>query len=144
VAILIPPDLTHAGGVACRGDGGGTRLLIVRARRAPHDWVLPKGHIETGETPAQCARREVQEEAGVDAIPTQYLGDCRYVASSRESVHAGWFLMRFVGTVPAHDDREIRWCTFPEALELITFDDMRDILRTAERISRPEAAHQDP
>ena len=108
----------------------------MRARRVPHDWALPKGHIEAGETPAQCAQREVQEEAGVDAIPTRYLGDFSYVALNGESIHAGWFLMRFVGTVPAHENRETRWCTFQEARELVRFENLREVLTTAEQISR--------
>lgn len=131
-----PSDLTHAGGVVRRDEDGGIRILIVRSRRPPYYWVLPKGHIEPGETPAQCARREVQEEAGVDAVPSHYLGDSSHVTLNGEAVRAGWFLMRFVTTVPALENREIRWCTFPEAAELIAFENVREILRTAERISR--------
>ena len=96
----------------------------------------PKGHIEAGETPAQCARREVQEEAGVDAIPSDYLGESRHQALNGEAVHAGWFLMRFAGTVPAQENREIHWCTFSEARKLVRFENLREILMAAERISR--------
>jgi bis(5'-nucleosidyl)-tetraphosphatase len=131
-----PSDLTHAGGVVHRAEDGGITMLIVRARRPPYYWVLPKGHIEPGETPEQCARREVQEEAGVDAIPTHYLGESSHVAMGGESVHAAWFLMRFAGTVPAHENREIRWCTFAEATKLVSFENLREILVTAERISQ--------
>ena len=136
-----PSDLTHGGGVVHRAVDGGIRVLVVRSRRPPYYWVLPKGHIEAGETPDQCARREVQEEAGVDAIPSHYLGESSHVAVSGEAVRAGWFLMRFAGTVPALENREIRWCTFPEALDLIAFENVREILRTAERLSQaPPAA----
>jgi 8-oxo-dGTP pyrophosphatase MutT (NUDIX family) len=111
-------------------------MLIVRARRPPYYWVLPKGHIEAGETPARCAQREVQEEAGVDAIPSHYLGESSHKALNGEAVHAGWFLMRFAGTVPAQENRQIRWCTFPEARKLVRFENLQDILTAAERISR--------
>jgi 8-oxo-dGTP pyrophosphatase MutT (NUDIX family) len=131
-----PSDLTHAGGVVHRVENGGTRMLIVRARRPPYYWVLPKGHIEAGETPALCARREVQEEAGVDAIPSHYLGESSHKALNGEAVHAGWFLMRFAGMVPAQENREIRWCTFSEARKLVRFENLREILTAAERISR--------
>jgi 8-oxo-dGTP pyrophosphatase MutT (NUDIX family) len=131
-----PSDLTHAGGVVHRVEDGGTRMLIVRARRPPYYWVLPKGHIEAGETPAQCAQREVQEEAGVDAVPSHYLGESNHQALHGEAVHAGWFLMRFAGTVPAQENRDIRWCTFSEARDLVKFENLREILTAAERISR--------
>jgi 8-oxo-dGTP pyrophosphatase MutT (NUDIX family) len=131
-----PSDLTHAGGVVLRVENGGTTMLIVRARRPPYYWVLPKGHIEAGETPAQCAQREVQEEAGVDAVPWHFLGESSHKALNGEAVRAGWFLMRFAGTVPAHENREIRWCTFPEVRQFVRFENLREILTAAERISR--------
>jgi ADP-ribose pyrophosphatase YjhB (NUDIX family) len=37
--------------------------------------VLPKGHIEAGETPERAAVREVEEEAGVRAEIVRLLGD---------------------------------------------------------------------
>ena len=70
--------LTHAGGVVYRGDGAARRVLLVRAKPAPHDWVLPKGHLERGETPEETARREVREEAGVDAEPLRYAGTIEF------------------------------------------------------------------
>ena len=49
--------LTHAGGAVLR-DG---RVLLVRAKPAPHDWVLPKGHIEAGEMPPVTVRRDIAQ-----------------------------------------------------------------------------------
>jgi 8-oxo-dGTP pyrophosphatase MutT (NUDIX family) len=106
--------------------------LLVRGSRKPHDWVIPKGHIEPGEAPAETAQREVKEEAGVDATPEGYLGEFAFTREDGESVHVGWYLMRFKRSVAAHEDREIRWCTFPAAQQLVRFDDMREILEAAE------------
>ena len=51
------PD-THAGGIVYRDVGSGPEYLIVRARRDPSAWVLPKGHIERGETAEEAAVRD--------------------------------------------------------------------------------------
>lgn len=47
----------------------GEVLLLKRAntaRLAPGLWGFPAGHLEDGETPADCGRRELREEIGAD------------------------------------------------------------------------------
>lgn len=44
------------------------RILCVLGR-ASKKWSFPKGHLQDGETPFQCARRETFEETGV--LPPQ-------------------------------------------------------------------------
>jgi 8-oxo-dGTP pyrophosphatase MutT (NUDIX family) len=48
----------------------GVEVLMVRRSDAasfmPGVWVFPGGAIDAGETPAQCAARELEEETGVD------------------------------------------------------------------------------
>ena len=55
---------------------------MLAARRHPESgtlvWMLPKGHLEPGETPAEAARREVREETGLDAEVERPLGDVTY------------------------------------------------------------------
>ena len=127
------PMLTHAGGVVFRGDAD-RRVLLVRAKPAPHDWVLPKGHIERGETAETTARREVIEEAGVDAEPLRYAGTVEFVTPAGKHVRAAFFLMRFVRNVPQHERREIRWTTIDEAKRLVQFDDTRALIEQARRV----------
>jgi 8-oxo-dGTP pyrophosphatase MutT (NUDIX family) len=123
--------LTHAGGVAYRRSADGAyQVLLVRARRPPHEWVLPKGHIEPGETPAQTARRELIEEAGIDAEPELELGHATFVVRGKQ-VRAVFYLMEYRVTRPSHEDREIRWCTFSEALRLTPFENAQSLLRAA-------------
>jgi 8-oxo-dGTP pyrophosphatase MutT (NUDIX family) len=127
----VDEALTHGGGAVIRSEAGTLKILLVRAKPAPHDWVLPKGHIEPGETAKQTAEREVAEEAGVDAVANRYLGAIEFVSPKGEQVRAGYFLMAFRGDVPPAEEREIRWCTADDALKRIRFDDTRALIRDA-------------
>lgn len=133
--MTVPPLLdsgySHAGGVVYRDDRGQRRVLLVRGTRAPHEWVLPKGHIELGESALQAAIREVREEAGVAAEPVQFLGEVEFTIAG-EHVRAAFYLMTFTGEVGADESREITWCTFAEALALTPFPNTREMIRKAE------------
>jgi len=54
--------------VICRNDD---RVLYVRKHKSK--WALPGGKIEPGETPAQAALRELEEETGLVAENLIYL-----------------------------------------------------------------------
>ena len=138
----VNPDWTHAGGLVYRERNQRREVLLVRARPKPHDWVIPKGHIERGETPHECARREVREEAGVDAKPVVFLDEDRFVNGKGKDVHVALFLMKYVRDVRAEESRERRWCTVPEALALIQFEAGRSAIRAAEaRLKRSSTRH---
>ena len=119
--------LTHAGGVVLR-DG---RVLLVRAKPAPHDWVLPKGHVEPGESPVDTAVREVREEAGVEAMPGPEVGILEFDSPKSGRVRSLYFVMEYVRDVPPEENREIRWCTLHDALELVLFEDAQALIRKA-------------
>ena len=67
-----PNSLVPASGVAVVGQG---RLLLQR-RRDTGQWAIPMGKQEFGETVAECAVRETQEETGVTMAVTDLLGIC--------------------------------------------------------------------
>jgi 8-oxo-dGTP diphosphatase len=53
------------GGIVWRhGEGGGVEIVLVH-RPVYDDWSFPKGKLDPGETEAQAALREVQEETGL-------------------------------------------------------------------------------
>jgi 8-oxo-dGTP pyrophosphatase MutT (NUDIX family) len=133
------PSPTHAGGVTVRLRDGRTEILLVRARPAPHDWVLPKGHIEGDESPAACAIREVREEAGVDATPLAFLGYDEFTTPSGKLVRAAFFVMRYEGDVPPSEVRERRWFPLDEALAAIRYDGPRTLIEEAARHVTPSA-----
>lgn len=74
-----------AGGVVTNEDG--EALLIYRNQH----WDLPKGMMEPGETPSQCAIREVAEETGimVDSINKLLLESFHVY-----NLYGGWHLKR--------------------------------------------------
>jgi 8-oxo-dGTP pyrophosphatase MutT (NUDIX family) len=124
--------LTHAGGVVRRDGRSGAHFLLVRASRPPFDWVIPKGHIEAGETPEEAACREVAEEAGVQADVAEAVGDLRFEARGRE-IRVRYFAMRYRADVPAAEDREMRWCSLAECEQLLGFEDAREMVRRTAR-----------
>jgi 8-oxo-dGTP pyrophosphatase MutT (NUDIX family) len=74
--------------VVLRDDQG--RILVVR-KRGTTRYMLPGGKIETGETPAQAAIRELHEEVGavLDTEQLHFLGDWITAAANEpnHSVH---------------------------------------------------------
>ncbi len=56
-----------------RDDG---RLLVIRRGQAPSKgmWSIPGGRVEAGESVSDAARREVQEETGLEIAVRRVLG----------------------------------------------------------------------
>ena len=65
--------------------------VLLMKRKGPHGpgtWTTPGGHMEFGETPEQCATREVKEEVGVEitAICFRAVTNDLFQAERRHSV----------------------------------------------------------
>lgn len=43
------------------------KVLCIRRKKSWQGWAFPGGHLENGECFFQCARREMEEETGIDA-----------------------------------------------------------------------------
>jgi len=104
-------------------------------------WGFPKGHVEEGETELQTALREVKEEVGLDVeiIDPKY----RYVLNyliKEENVDKTTILYlarpkqeNAKVIIQEAEVAESKWITTEEALELLTFDDIKEVLRAAEK-----------
>ena len=123
-------ELTHAGGVVYRLERGVAHFLLVTARHRPDEWLFPKGHIESGETPEQAAAREVQEEAGVSAVVIAPLEDVR-LRLSRVDQLIRFFLMEARETGSPGEGRLAVWLDADAACDRLTFSESRESLRKA-------------
>jgi 8-oxo-dGTP pyrophosphatase MutT (NUDIX family) len=121
---------SHAGGVVARIVDGERQYLLVEAKGRPDEWVLPKGHIEAGETAEVAAVREVEEEAGVRAAVVARAGDNEYVLNGKR-VRTIFFLMRYEGEAAREEDRGLAWRRYDDALELLHYENTRQVLRQA-------------
>jgi 8-oxo-dGTP pyrophosphatase MutT (NUDIX family) len=125
-------NLTHAGGIVYRYRNGTVLYLIVTAKRNPDHWVFPKGHIEPGEDTEMTALREILEETGIIGKIIQPLGASQFRTAS-EAVRALFYLVEYLEDTGKKENRQQRWCTFDESLNLLTFQEARQLLTLANK-----------
>jgi 8-oxo-dGTP pyrophosphatase MutT (NUDIX family) len=121
----------QGGGIVFRRDGDAVRILLVTAKRDPSLWVLPKGHIEKGESEAETALRECEEEAGITGELVGPVGDPLEFDNRREVVRVQYFLIRALSEAPHTDGRRKQWFGVDDALVAVKFEETRDLLRLA-------------
>ena len=115
---IYGPDITHiwrifrifftevgaAGGLVRNSSG---KFLFIERRVK---WDLPKGHIEEGEQPEECAIREVSEECGISGhkiikqlIPSFHTYSWEGISYLKKT---HWFLMDYAGDMTATPQTE--------------------------------------
>lgn len=120
----------------------GDRFLVLHTVPAGH-WNHPAGQVEASERAIDAARRELAEETGLTTTLIDLRIPQRYPVpeDERADYPAGLQDVRidsFLADAPAgweptlsgeHDER--RWCTYPEALEILTWPEGRAALTAA-------------
>lgn len=127
-----------AGAVIFRRTPGGPVFLLLEYGPGGH-WDFVKGKVEPGETEEQTVLRETAEETGI--------GDLRLREGFRESilyyyrrpngVTARKTVTYFIGetaterVVLSHEHSKFVWLPLEKALEKVTFDNARRVLKAA-------------
>ncbi len=132
-----------AGGIVFRRTGvEPARFLLIKDSYA--NWGFPKGHLEDGETPAQAAIRETAEETGLEVLnlhgPIRVIDWHFRFRGRRIHKYCHFFLFESPhGDVCPQLDEGItacRWLVLDEALEVLSYDNARGVLRRAGEMVR--------
>jgi 8-oxo-dGTP pyrophosphatase MutT (NUDIX family) len=132
-----------AGGIVFRrGPGEGARYLLIRD--SYNNWGFPKGHLEGNESPAEAAFRETQEETGLQQLLLQ--GPIRVIdwhfrfRGRHIHKYCHFFLFESPeGEVCPQVDEGItacQWRPLAEALEILSYDNARGVLKRAGEMVR--------
>lgn len=107
-------------------------FLVIKGRKTGI-WSFPKGHCRPGEEPLECARREIQEETGLQL---------QQPPIKAQRLRGGYYFV-FDLTSPAPPDahpedqeevEETRWVTREEMSYLIGNAGMKDFLTRPVRL----------
>ncbi|WP_299704714.1 NUDIX hydrolase [uncultured Pontibacter sp.] len=133
-------EQVSSGGVVFRLAASGIEVALISVGK-PARWQLPKGLVDTGETPEVTAVREVREETGVTASLLEKIETIEYwyvgsKGAERVRFHkfVHFFLLSYEsGDIGQHDweVNEARWVDLLAAKELLAFKTERSVLEKA-------------
>jgi len=104
-------------------------------------WDFVKGKIESNENKHEAALRELREETGITAITIDpnFSESFSYVYTEVDGIVTKKTVYFFVGCTPETDvtlsdeHQDYAWLPFEEAMERLTFENAREVLRATHR-----------
>ena len=121
------PELC-AGAVVVRDDS----ILLIRRGSPPGEglWSVPGGRVQRGETLAEAARRELQEETGLDGEVGQAVGWTELIGRRRHYVVVDYWVTVAPDAVPTAgtDASDAAWVAFDELGEWDLADGLVEFL----------------
>lgn len=129
---------TSAGAFILREIDGQLKIALAQRRRETKTWVLPKGHVEPGETLEQTALREILEETGLRRVQLlTYLGSLVREVSKGGSVtqktihyYLAYALPSDQPELPTEDGfAEPGWFSPAEVFALLPYEQEREFMQ---------------
>ena len=112
------------------------KILLVKMHNG--NWGFPKGHIENNETKEETAIREVHEETNVNIkIIPNFEREIKYIPNEKTikkvTIFAGITQDEDV-KIDTFEIEAFQWCTYEEALKLVTYKLQKDVLEKARKV----------
>ena len=112
------------------------KILLVKMHNG--NWGFPKGHIEKDETKEETAIREVLEETNVRIkIIPDFEREIKYIPNEKTikkvTIFMGITQDKEV-TIDTSEIEDFKWCTYEEALKLVTYKLQKDVLENARKV----------
>ena len=107
----------------------------------PGKWELPSGKVDFGEDPYEALKREIKEEAGINILSAHPFTCTHYTIekpdSKRHTVQIVYLVCidkDLIKDIKLSDEHQsYKWISLEELSGLDTFEDMREILKEAEK-----------
>lgn len=133
-----------AGGIVFRRTDVTCAAAFLLIKDSYGNWGFPKGHLEGEETPGAAALRETEEETGLCDLVMQ--GPIRVIdwhfrfRGRHIHKYCHFFLLESPGAATCPQLTEgitaCRWCTHEEALEALSYENARGVLKRAGEMVR--------
>ncbi len=108
----------------------GNKLVLITSRKSER-WIIPKGYVEKGLSPADSAAKEAFEEAGlIGSVHHIEAGQYRYRKFGKSfSVQVfPLFIETMLDEWDEMRDRQRKLVTPIEAIEMVCHDELRQII----------------
>ena len=128
-----------AGAIILREIEGELKLALAHHKNSAKEWVLPKGHVDPGESLEQATLREIHEETGLARVQLiKHLGTIvrQSIKSNGDVVDK---TIHYFLAYALHNDQpqtpldprftEVGWFSPPQAIELIPYEQDRAFLQ---------------
>ncbi len=127
---------TTSGGIIFRRDKETKKLEILLIQDAKNRWTIPKGHVEEGEQPKDTAKREIQEETGLQEMNVMsWLGKVNF---RYRRTHTLVLMTMHIYLVEGLGDTnklnpedwltDIKWIPATDAIDKIAYDDIGKLI----------------
>jgi 8-oxo-dGTP pyrophosphatase MutT (NUDIX family) len=129
-----------AGCVIYRVERDSVQVALIRPK-GRNSWALPKGMVEQGEASEAAARREAEEETGLQGEIAGKIDNIKYTYTTKwENPQAKifkivtFYLMRHTGGDTSLHDWEVddvRWFPIDQAIANVSYSTEKQVLRKA-------------